>query len=218
LTEPGIIAAIGLSVPTADAADKDAIALAFMNAAILRVGRIPGADFNRTFAPITLTVDKSSYVLGQDILSGVNAWSVEEMWRTDVDGWPVEIIGFDDFNDLVRGNTTTGAPRIATIHSEPAVLEVHPVPDSAYTCKAYVSRSITKLANIPGHYHDVILTTAQAMLKAIADPQVALMLAQEGIKDMKGDSRTGWTGSRIKVARGLDQGDGTSRRDSGNLR
>ena len=213
-----MIAAIGLSVPAADSANKDAIALAFMNAAILRVGRIPGADFNRTFADITLTSGKGSYVLGKDILSGKNAWSIEEMWRTDVDGWPIEIIGFDDFNDLVRGNTTTGAPRIATIHSEPAVLELNPVPDSAYTCKAYVSRSITKLADIPAHYHDVILTTAQAMLKAIADPQVALMLAKEGLEDMKGDSRTGWTGSRIKVARGLDQGDGTSRRDSGNLR
>ncbi len=200
-----------------DTASTQKVAKTFVKMAINNIARKRGVDFNREYKAATLTSGKGEYNLGVELFGGYpNLWSIEEMWFTDTRGKMVILLGMDDYNDRARGGTTTGRPKYGTVHSEPPILELYPIPDSSYTIRAYVTRKIDSLDDLPDIYHDVVYPLALSYVAASKDANVAIALAKDGLHAVQADSKSGYTGSKIMIQRHLGSGS-TIGSDSGNL-
>ncbi len=218
MTTNEAIAIIKLSLPAGDSAGADSVAASLLNYGLIKTARKRGVDFNREYKSFTLSSGKSSYILGQELFSSSpNVWNVQEMFHTDSPGRPIFILGLDDFNDRARGSSTTGRPTIATVHSNPRILEVYPEPDTDYTVKGYVSKTINKLSDIPNIYHDVPIDFASMAIKAATDASVAAVLLKEGLEDLMADAGAHWTGGKILLQRPLGIEDEGKDVDSSNL-
>ena len=221
LTKADVLKLIEISVPAATTAGRTEIAESALSAAITRLGKIKGVTFNEELIEFDLESGKQDYKLGSDIFKKYEStWSIENMGRTDQAGWNIEILGFDDFQDGARGGRSTGIPAVATIFKQDGsyVLRVYPIPDSAYACEAQVRIGVTRFEDIPSVHHDALVSLGQTIIKASADPMLSLTMAKDGIKEIQGDSPTGWDGSVIGLDRPLDVTGRTRRSDSGNLR
>lgn len=217
MTEEQITDAVAWSMGGDQAAAKK-IAKTFVKMAINNIARKRGVDFNREYKATTLTSGKGEYNLGVELFGGYpNLWSIEELWFTDTKGKWVVLLGMDDYNDRARGGTTTGRPKYGTVHSEPPILELYPIPDSAYAIRAYVTRKIDSLDDLPDIYHDVVYPLALSYVAASKDPNVAIALAKDGLNAVQADSKSGYTGSKIMVQRHLGTGLITDGSDSANL-
>lgn len=219
MTEQEVLSAIALSV-RGDTANRDEVAKSYLKKAILRFGRMNDVGFNMDMVTFSTVSGQSTYDIGVDILpDNDEVWSIVELFRTDVERYKINIVGVDDFFDYAAGNTDTGEPQLATIHSQASILEFYPIPDSAYPMKAYVRKKIENFEDIPSSYHDILIDLANEDIKALDNPSLAMKKSEQGINELKGESLTKWTGSKITLARHL--GDNTSRSgrvDSGNLR
>lgn len=218
MTKEQLVDLIRLSVSIGDETAARKAAESALNAAIIKLSRTRNTSFNRDYQTFNLASGTGSYLIGSDILSGYpNAWNMNELWHTDTEGKPITIIGLTDFNDIARGGTTSGRPDIATIHSSKPVLQVYPIPDQAYTVIASVPKTITKVADIPVRYHDVLADVANLVLKAASEPEVALQLVRLGLRDVGADSNTNWTGDKILLRRAMGGEDAVVRANSDNL-
>ena len=208
---------VSLAVGT-DKPQAEDIAEAHISKAVLKFARANNTNFNRKWATGTLTSGKSSYVVGAEIFSGYSEiQKVQYLWRTDVPGWPISVIGLEAFNRRARGSTTSGPPVVATIHSDKATLELYPIPDSAYTIAANLKKKITGWADIPSYYQDIVVDYAVASVMATRNAEVAVQLLKAGLDDMKYDSIVGWTGDQIPLLRHITEVDDSNTADSGNL-
>jgi len=201
----------------ADAQDADKLANDFFNKAVIHVGRTLNVDFNRKWVTFNLVASQGSYVLGKDIMAEMSdIMNAQSLYSTD-NVQPIVLMELDKFRNITGGLTASGRPTHATIHSANKTLELYPTPDGTYEYGLYVRRYISRFEDIPEAYHDVVADTGVMMVKAIDDPQIAVMLAQQGRGDMQNDNVMGWSGSTVRASRGLDRGGGLGA-DSGNLR
>jgi len=221
MTKDEVVRAIALAV-TGGGVDKEAIAQVYLQKAILKIGRMEGVDFNREWVDFNLTSGISKYQIGTDIIGKhPEIWSLKELWRTDVQGWSIEIVGLERFNAYTRGGSSAGAPTLGTIHSEAGYLEVYPIPDSAYTVAAYLKKKITNFSEIEEGYHDVLIDYAVASINATKDTAASFQFAKEGLNDLKNDQPTLWSGNSIGIERHINATNKSAkgrRADSCNLR
>lgn len=202
-----------------DAVTAKIIAKAHIDKAVLKFSRLNNVSFNRRWTEATLTANKEKYTLGKDIFTDFSdIQKIQYFWRTDVVGWPITVVSIEEFQQHSSGYTTTGAPVLATIHSDSGILEFYPTPDSAYTVAAYLKRQITKFEDIDDAYHDVVIDYAIMSVFATKDAGTAAMMLREGFDDIKRDSRVGWAGGGISINRhlGPDGGPGYNKADSAN--
>lgn len=217
MTEKDAIEAIKIHVPAGSESNADKVAGAVLKMAVLKVGRTPGVSWNRRHVTFSLTSGTSSYRVGVDILKSGDFEDLKNLqfvWRTDTKGEPIPIVQVQEFNKYARGGSSSGAPVVATLHSDDETFEVYPSPDSAYELWGYVQLRITKFKDIPKDYHDVVVNYAVASL----DRKSALKLAAAGLEDVKGDSLTKWEGNVIAISRHVGGSAGSKRADSHNLR
>ena len=140
------------------------------------------------------------------------------LWRTDVKGQPITIVGLEEFNRVARGGTGSGVPTVATIHSHDAMLEFYPIPNSNYSVGAYLKKKITGLEDIPDQFHDVVVDYGIVSIQATKDAAVAVEMLKQGIKDLLNSSMIGWAGDTIPISRHLGADGGRATSDSQNLR
>lgn len=218
MTFDEIAKAVAPAVP-GDAANAEAIAKVHVSRAILKVGRIKDASFNKKWVTFSLTSGTSSYVIGSDILNGYpNVWTMGKLWFPNQNGRFIEILGFDEFKRLSSGGSTTGYPRWGTLHSDQATLDVYPIPDSNYTVGAYLRKKVTNLSDIDDSFHDVVMDTALVSVKALSDPNLALDLLRLGLADVRENSQTAWDENNIPIGRHVGRSYEGPGADSGNLR
>lgn len=208
--------------------NKEKVMDAVIKKSIHKIGRRTDVSFNRHIVSFNLSNGTQDYEIGSDILTDpkyVNTWNMQDLWRTDVEGWQITIYGYDQYQFHAAGGTTTGAPYVATLHSKPIVLSVFPIPDSNYPCKAQVRVLIDQLSNIPEMYHDIVASYAAAFAKVIVEAgkdgdsgQSILAMSDEDMDELKLDGATGWSGGVIQVERPLDGYDEVAGYDSRNLR
>lgn len=190
---------IELAVPSADAANKEAIAKGALAKAVAKFGRMKNASWNSKAATKSLTANKGEYDLGVDLLGDVSSWTVYEMWMTDRQGYQIYIVSVDDFNEFKRGSTNTGRPVYATLHSDENKLEFYPTPDSAYDIWIYYRKDVKNFEEIPSLYHDAVVDYAVLCVYALRDASMALQLAGQSFKDTISDSLTQWNGNTITL-------------------
>jgi hypothetical protein len=218
---------IKLAIPPT-ATNADEVAEAILKKALHKIARRTDVTFNQKVKAFNLTNGTADYKFGADIFTSPNdnrIWNMQELHRTDVQGWPIPIVGVDEFNFYSAGGTTTGAPYVATLHSDPIVLSVYPIPDSNYAVEALVRESIASLGEVPERYHDIVASYAAAFAKMIvesgqgrgSDKSIKDM-ADEDFEDLKHDGPTGWSGSVFQVEQPLGDQQTGVRVDSGNLR
>lgn len=218
MTEDQVKQAIALAVPSDRSADRHVIAEAYMKKAVLKMGRVKGASWTHTDVTFTLTSGQSEYHLGEDILSDYpDAKNLQALWRTDTQDSPIPILTPAEFSRYARGSTTTGSPKIATLHSDDEKLEVYPIPDSAYPLWGYIRKNIQNFEDVPAEYHDVLIDYAVVSMKAAFDPNVAVGLATAGLKEATQDSLREWTGTTIPLMRHLGKTGSSTKADSSNL-
>lgn len=191
----------------------------YLTAAVSKVGRAQAVEFNRAKVTFTLTSSKAEYKIGSDILSKhPHLFNMQYLWLTSDPGYRIDVISFDAFSGWARGRTTTGRPQKATLHSaDPLLLELSPIPDSAYTVVAHAKENITDLEEIPLQYHDVILAEAYKLVHAAASGGMAQALAAEGKFDMEGDVATGAAPSIALSSSTLGQENRLNRSDKFNV-
>jgi len=204
-----------------DVTDKEAVADEFANLAARKVGRANGVDFNRVWAEFTLPSGKKTVDLGRDIGGNYGEiWNVQEMWRTDVQRWPIRVVALDEFNSVARGGTATGYPKIATVYGKAGarVLEVYPQPTDDVTVGALFKLSVKGVDDVPDRYDDVIMSTAITLFNGTRDPNVAFKMARDGMKEIQADRGTTWTGSAISSRENFGDATWSARYDSGAIR
>ena len=200
------------NIPAADARD---MAQGLLAAAVIKIGRMPAVSWNRRNVEFSFTSGKSSYETGKDIFGEfTDIKNIQYIWITDSNGSPVKMYSLQEFNRLARGLSSSGKPRIATMHSDDETLEVYPVPDSDYNAVAYVQRVISKFDDIPVEYHDLLVNYANASY----DTRTSVAFFAEGKKEAQGDTLTRWDGNTIRISRGVGDQDTVATADSGNLR
>jgi len=201
--------------------DKEAIADEFVNLAARKLGRSNGVDFNRVWAEFTLPSGKKTLDLGRDIGGEYGKiWNIQEMWRTDIHDWPIEVVGLDEFNSKARGGTATGHPTVATVYGKAnaRILEVYPQPTGSVEVGALFKLSIDGIDDVPDRYDDVVMSIAISLFNGTRDPNVALKMAREGLGEVRADRGTTWTGSTISSREGFGQATWSTHYDSGGLR
>lgn len=215
MNEDEVLDAIKLHIPATHSANAEKIAESLLKKAILKVGRTPSVNWNRTEVTFSLESGTARYELGSDLLVDYeDLKNMQFLWRTDTPGEPIPIVSVNEFNKYARGSSSSGAPIIATLHSEDKILEIYPSPNSAYPLWGYAQRQITNFQDIPEEYHDVLIDYAVASMRG----ENALVMAAEGLKDAQGDALTQWDGNTVPIIRhvgGRRQGRGA---DSYNLR
>lgn len=198
MTKQQVLDEIAALIPVNANVNADVRAQTLLARAVLRVGRMKGVHWNREDVTIAIEGGKSSYKVGVDILGQyADMKNVQVLWRTDVQRPGIPILDIEDFNLFKRGNSASGPPEYATIHSSDETLEIYPTPDTNYSLFAYIKKKITKFEEIPDEYHDVLIDEAVAS----ADPRTALARAQRGTKEIAGDSLTEWSGNVVPIAR-----------------
>lgn len=177
---------------------RNKLAQAFLGKSVLKIARVQGVEFTKRWEPFTLETAKPSYIIGKDILNkfpGMTA--MQDLWRTDVSGWPIDILSVGKFSAESSGLTNTGPPRVATIHSNPPILEVYPIPDSDYPVRAKIRSKISAFEDVPSEYHDAVIDQALVFLKAMQDPGVLMRLTAENIHEIRADGPLTWTGDTV---------------------
>lgn len=206
---------IAAAIPANANVNADARAKTLLAKAIANLGRMKNVHWNREDVIIKLTSDKSSYTVGVDILGKYgDLKNVQVLWRTDEQRPGIPVLDIEDFNIFKRGNSASGPPECATIHSHDETLEIYPIPDTDYSLFAYIQKKITKFDEIPTEYHDVLIDEAVAS----SDPRTALARANKGKEEMAGDSLTGWSGNVIPISRHVGRTNIGSKVSSRNLR
>ena len=114
--------------------------------------------------------------------------------------WVVEL---DTFNNYARGNTVSGYPKYATIHSKDKTLEFWPTPSGSYSMIGYAKENLKTLDEIPEDYHDLVLAVGYEFIHAAHNPNAASKLANEGKHEVEADAQTGYSGSTFPVVRHL---------------
>lgn len=211
---------VALAIP-GDRAGSEDIAETLLDMAVDKIGRRRGLNFNREWVEFSLTAGKATYEFGKDVLTDDSKIkNVQQMWRTDVVGWPIEIVGLDRFNELTSGGTSTGSPSVGTVYikKDGAVMEVYPIPDGDFPVKALIKRKLTKFEDVPEEHRDVIVNTAITIAHSLNDPDLSLIMLRDGLKDIEIDSLTAWRGNVIKVERPLGANSSRRSADSHNLR
>lgn len=215
MTENDAVNCILAAIPSAAGTDMQVRAKALLSKAVLKVGRLPGVSWNRRDVTFTTTSGKGAYVVGAEILNNVNdVKQLTTLYRNDSQDDPIPVVSVDEFNKYARGSTSTGMPVIATIHSADRKLELWPIPDSAYQLYSYIQMRITKLDEIPSEYHDVVVDVA---IRSI-NPNNAVLLSEQGLKEIKSDNVTRWDGNTIPVSRSVGRAGSGSKATSWNLR
>ncbi len=218
MTESDCKKYIAAAIPK-DTANAVEIAGMALSKAISKVGRMIDVDFNRVSTTVTLTAGKSSYAVGKDILTDYGEiHHIEELWRNDQRDLEIKIKPMDVFNSYARGSTITGFPEIASYHSDNRILELFPIPNSAYEIWCYFRKAVSKYSDIPIAYQDVVCDEAIVNAKALTDVNVLLRLRNEGLKNIRDDSMTTWRGTVARTDRHLGQQNNVKTTDSHNLR
>ncbi len=218
MTSDELTRAVALAVPSVHADKREEIADTFIAMAISKLNRLKDTDINQQYREFTLTGGKASYKLGTDILTTTKPWNVQNMYRTDIRGWEVSVVDKDKFTPIARGSTITGPPRLATVHSNPPIMEIWPIPDSNYAVGAFVRVNITKIEDIDQRYYDVLYATAIELITAAGSPEMARLVGEEGRHQIESDTLTAWDGTIIPLARNIGQVSDKRKADSGNLR
>ena len=218
MTKTKVIKAIALTVP-GDRTQALEIAEAYLEGAVLKMGRMTDADWNRKSVAFTLTSGTSSYKVGSEILTDYkDLKGLSGLEFTDTKTHSCALIDVERFGVYARGSTNSGRPQIATLHSSDDILEFWPIPDSNYAMWAQVRFKVASFDDVPEEYHDVVISTANAAVKAAGDAMAALRLDAENRKEIQEESLTSWTGSTIGISRHLGGSKSAGRADSGNLR
>lgn len=217
MTEQELDATIALAVGK-DKANAIEIAKACRQAAVLRIGRMRGVDFNKELITLTTVAGKASYVIGKDFASSFPVLkNIQNVWRTDRVSAEVQVVPLDEFSAHARGSSTAGGPRLATIHTSGTTIELWPTPDAAYALKCSCKKSITALKDIPNDYHDAVLAVGITIASYLQNPEGANYFLRDVMKDIQEDTMLGWDGSRFDVDRILDQTNTGRVSDSHNL-
>lgn len=178
--------------------DRSELAKAFLGKAVLKIARQQGIEFTKRWEPFSLETGKSSYIIGSDILSKFpSLTAMQDLWRTDVSGWPIEILSVGKFSAESSGLTNSGPPRVATIHGAPPILEVYPVPDSDYPVRAKIRGKISAFDDVPTEYRDIVVDQALLFVKAMQDAGVLVKLTAENVEEIRADGPLTWTGDTI---------------------
>ncbi len=195
-----------------DTASAEKVAGDILETAVRKVGRMQGVAFNRDNITFALTSGLSSYQIGKDLFKKYPAiWNMEYLWMNQAPGQRCYVVELDTFNEHARGNTVSGYPKYATIHSKDKTIEFWPSPNGAYSMIAYAKENIEDLNKIPVDYHDLVLAVGYEFIHAAHNPSAASKLAREGRNEVQADSQTGYSGSTFPVQRHLGRTASTSR-------
>ena len=181
-----------------------AIAERALNPAVNKLIRYPGIPFGKVAVELNLESGVSSYEIGKSGSGGIldrypECRSVQEVWRTDTSNWEIYMRGVGKFNRAARGSTNTGAPQIATIHSERPIMEFFPNPDSNYPVWMYIRKGGTVWSDVPEEYHDLLVIQAAVLLsspKSRNYPELKDEL-KENINLVQTESQTRWEGDNV---------------------
>ena len=221
---------VALAIPrTAVSGDeKEKVVDAVIKKSVHKIGRRTDVSFNRHIVTFSLSSGVQDYTIGTDILTDskyATTWNMQDLWRTDVEGWQISIYGYDQYQFHAAGGTTSDAPYVATLHSKPIVLSVYPIPDSNYPCRAQVRVLVDKLSSIPEMYHDIVASYAAAFAKVVVEAGITkdgglsiMKMSDEDMDELRLDGATGWSGGVIQVERPLDGYDNVAGYDSRRLR
>lgn len=183
---------------------KDAYTAAMNHLAMLDI--TPWNKLSTTFA---LTAADSDYEIGMDILTDYpEVLGITEIWRTDVQGTAVPLIGLTRFNHYLRGDATTGPPEIACLHGKNKLLEVYPIPDAVYTLWCEI-RLPLELTDIPDAFHPLIVWDAVMLYSKASSGafQKAMSLRQEIINMISESSLTKFEPRQISPDYIIGRGD-----------
>lgn len=207
MTENEIVEAVRLGISVGDKTASDVQAKAFVSMAVANIGKMTGVDFNRKTVTFSLTASTQSYIVGKDILTAHNnIVNIQDLFRTDTEGWPIKIVSVEDFNIYTKGGSSSGAPEVATIDRDipnELVLRVYPIPDSAYPCSCTVRVAVSNLQDIPDRFHPAIYAEAVNLFNVSTNPSVALQLANQNKQDIRADGYSGYDGGHIDIDRRL---------------
>jgi len=172
-------------------------------AALSAIEGLSFTPWNKTDATFNMTTNKSSYIIGEDILtdSGYgNLLYMSELWHTDKQGYPIEIAHSTIFNRYARGSDVTGKPVIATLFPKDKKLEVWPIPDSDYPIWTLLGMPL-QLEDIPAGERLIIVWLAIKIACRGGKDDNAYMKADKEYKEWKADalakSITRWDNRQI---------------------
>lgn len=197
MTEVQAIMIVESVLPAAHPNRND-LAKAFLDKAVLKIARQQGVEFTKRWEAFSLETAKASYIIGKDILSKFpSLTAMQDLWRTDVSGWPIEILSVGKYSAESSGLTNSGPPRVATIHSNPPILEVYPIPDSDYPVRAKIRGKISAFDDVPTEYRDTVVDQALVFVKAMQDAGVLMRLTEQNVNEIRADGPLTWTGDTI---------------------
>ena len=197
MTEDQAILIVEAVIP-ATHPNRNELAKAVLGKAVLKIARVQGVEFTKRWEGFSLETAKASYIIGKDILSKFpSLTAMQDLWRTDVSGWPIDIISVGKFSAESSGLTNTGPPRVATIHSNPPILEVYPIPDSDYPVRAKIRSKISAFNDVPSEYRDAVIDQALLFVKAMQDAGVLMRLTAENANEIRADGPLTWTGDTV---------------------
>lgn len=219
MTQQEMIDIVKLSVPKERMADAQSLASAAVKMAILRFNKAEHADFNHKTVTFRLSANKKDYTIGNDIMlsDATKIIGIADMYVDGVGGNQISVLTKEQFDGYAVNSALTGPPKVCALHSKSSILSFWPIPQSAHTIRATIKFPIEGFDSIPIEAQPELRAMATQEIIALTDPNMAAMQSNKAEVSVKSLGTEKWHGQNIPLGRGMDNGGGGKRVDSGNL-
>lgn len=161
MTTDEALSLIRNQIETDDSDLRNRLAQAGLNGGIGAMNRLGEYWWNQQKVEFTLTASATGEYKIRDLWPDYSVRRIEpKIWYVGTTNW-IEIVSLEEFSDSTEHKySTTGQPRIGTVHSNDSILEVWPCAASSYACKVFLYYYVNGLEQIPEEYHDLIVSRA----------------------------------------------------------
>lgn len=207
MTEAALINFIASAVPKELAANAQQLAQNVYTLSVSRVGRTPGAYFNKLECSFTLEGGTAKYGIGVDILQTVDAGTFvtfTELKLVQSPYQPIRVVSRKQFKEYV-GTPVTGFPRWCTVYKDEnnvLTAEFYPVPAGDY--EVIGERQFhAEFEDIPFEYHDLIVADSVSILRGLSSNEMAQILKGEAMDSLRNDGHEMVSPERVYIERPL---------------
>lgn len=207
MTEAALINFIASAIPKEISSNAQQLAQNVYTLAVSRVGRTPGAYFNKLECSFSLTGGTAKYGIGVDILTTIDFAAFvtfTELKFNESPYTPIRVVSRKQFKEYV-GTPVTGFPRWCTIYKDAnnvLTAEFYPVPASGYDVIGEWQFH-ADFEDIPFEYHDLIVADAVSMIRGLSSSEMAQVLKAEAMESLRSDGHEMVSPERVYIERPL---------------